>query len=73
MTHLGRFFLLVFEVTISVILNRYTIYREGEIKMKNYFKSIGGGNEIGASSYYVYCNGKNFLFDAGIRLSLIHI
>lgn len=35
--------------------------------MKNYFKSIGGGNEIGASSYYVYCNGKNFLFDAGIR------
>lgn len=35
--------------------------------MDNFFMSLGGGNEIGASAYYVYLNGKNFLFDAGIR------
>ena len=35
--------------------------------MTGIFVSLGGGNEIGASCYYVHCNGYNFLFDAGIR------
>lgn len=35
--------------------------------MNNIFKSIGGGNEIGASCYYLCCNNLNFIFDAGIR------
>ena len=35
--------------------------------MVNKCISLGGGNEIGASCYYLHCNGYNFLFDAGIR------
>ena len=35
--------------------------------MGNYFISIGGGNEIGASCYFLQCEGRNFLLDAGIR------
>lgn len=35
--------------------------------MVDKFISLGGGNEIGASCYYLCCNGYNFLFDAGIR------
>lgn len=35
--------------------------------MADMFVSLGGGNEIGASCYYIHCNGYNFLFDAGIR------
>lgn len=33
----------------------------------NFFMSLGGGDEIGASSYFVSCGEKNFLFDMGIR------
>lgn len=33
----------------------------------NFFMSLGGGNEIGASSYFVSCKDRNFLFDMGIR------
>lgn len=33
----------------------------------NKFISLGGGDEIGASCYYLQCNGYNFLFDAGMR------
>lgn len=35
--------------------------------MKNKFISLGGGDEIGASSYYLHCDGYNFIFDAGMR------
>ena len=35
----------------------------------NLFFPIGGGNEIGASSYFVQLNGTKFLLDSGIRLS----
>lgn len=31
------------------------------------FISLGGGDEIGASCYYIYCDGYSFLFDAGMR------
>lgn len=31
------------------------------------FISLGGGDEIGASCYYLYCKGYNFLFDVGMR------
>lgn len=33
----------------------------------NFFMSLGGGDEIGASSYFVSCDNKNFLFDIGVR------
>lgn len=33
----------------------------------NKFISLGGGDEIGSSCYYLQCNGYNFLFDAGMR------
>ena len=33
----------------------------------DFFMSLGGGNEIGASCYFVSCDGINFLFDMGIR------
>jgi len=36
--------------------------------MSNVFLPIGGGDEIGASSYFVQLNGDNFLLDSGIRL-----
>ncbi|MGL6066317.1 MAG: MBL fold metallo-hydrolase [Cetobacterium sp.] len=35
--------------------------------MKNIFCSLGGGDEIGASCYFVCIGGYNFIFDAGIR------
>ena len=35
--------------------------------MNNFFVSLGGGNEIGGSCYYLHCNGVNFILDAGIR------
>lgn len=35
--------------------------------MEDFIKSIGGGDEIGASCHYVFCNGYNFMFDCGIR------
>lgn len=35
--------------------------------MKNFIKSIGGGNEIGASCHYLYCEGYSFMLDCGIR------
>lgn len=35
--------------------------------MADKFVSLGGGDEVGASCYYIHCNGYNFLFDAGIR------
>ena len=34
----------------------------------NLFFPIGGGNEIGASSYFIQLNGGKFLLDSGIRL-----
>ena len=34
----------------------------------NLFFPIGGGNEIGASSYFLQLNGTKFLLDSGIRL-----
>lgn len=34
---------------------------------KGYFYALGGGDEIGASSYLVELYGYNFLFDAGTR------
>ena len=34
----------------------------------NLFFPIGGGNEIGASSYFIQLNGVKFLLDSGIRL-----
>lgn len=34
----------------------------------NLFFPIGGGNEIGASSYFIQLNGVRFLLDSGIRL-----
>ena len=34
----------------------------------NFFFSIGGGNEIGASSYFLQLDGTKFLLDSGIRL-----
>ena len=36
--------------------------------MRNLFFPIGGGNEIGASCYFVQLNGGKFLLDSGIRL-----
>jgi Cft2 family RNA processing exonuclease len=36
--------------------------------MPNLFFPVGGGNEIGASCYFVQLNGTKFLLDAGIRL-----
>ncbi len=36
--------------------------------MSNVFLPIGGGNEIGASSYFVQLNGDKLLLDSGIRL-----
>lgn len=35
--------------------------------MSDKFISLGGGNEIGASCYYLHCDGNNFIFDAGMR------
>lgn len=35
--------------------------------MENLFCSLGGGDEIGASCYFVEIDGYNFIFDAGIR------
>ena len=35
--------------------------------MNSFFISLGGGNEIGASSYYLHIDGMNFLLDAGLR------
>ena len=35
--------------------------------MLDKFISLGGGDEIGASSYYLNCGGYNFIFDAGMR------
>lgn len=37
--------------------------------MKNLFIPIGGGNEIGASSYFYLISGKRILVDSGIRFS----
>jgi len=34
----------------------------------NLFYPLGGGDEIGASSYYLQVNGKQILVDAGLRL-----
>ena len=34
----------------------------------NIFFPIGGGNEIGASSYFLQLDGTKFLLDSGIRL-----
>ena len=36
--------------------------------MRNLFFPIGGGNEIGASCYFIQLNGMKFLLDSGIRL-----
>ena len=36
--------------------------------MRNLFFPVGGGNEIGASCYFLQLNGAKFLLDAGIRL-----
>ena len=36
--------------------------------MRNLFFPIGGGNEIGASCYFIQLNGTKFLLDSGIRL-----
>lgn len=36
--------------------------------MHNIFFPVGGGNEIGASCYFVQLNGAKFLLDSGIRL-----
>ena len=36
--------------------------------MRNLFFPVGGGNEIGASCYFVQLNGAKFLLDSGIRL-----
>ena len=36
--------------------------------MRNIFFPIGGGNEIGASCYFVQLNGAKLLLDSGIRL-----
>lgn len=36
--------------------------------MSNIFFPIGGGNEIGASSYLIQLNGERILLDSGIRL-----
>ena len=36
--------------------------------MRNLFFPIGGGNEIGASCYFIQLNGGRFLLDSGIRL-----
>ncbi len=36
--------------------------------MSNIFFPIGGGNEIGASSYFVKLGGDRFLLDSGMRL-----
>ncbi len=38
----------------------------------NLFFPIGGGNEIGASSYFVQLDGTKFLLDSGIRLGAIN-
>ena len=38
------------------------------IQSQNLFFPIGGGNEIGASSYFIQLNGVRFLLDSGIRL-----
>lgn len=35
--------------------------------MNSFFVSLGGGNEIGGSCYYLHCDGVNFILDAGIR------
>lgn len=35
--------------------------------MADKFISLGGGNEIGASCYYLHCSGYNFIFDVGMR------
>lgn len=35
--------------------------------MKDKFSSLGGGNERGASSYYIHLRSKKFLLDVGIR------
>jgi Cft2 family RNA processing exonuclease len=35
--------------------------------LKDKFSSLGGGNEIGASSYYIHLRSKKFLLDVGIR------
>lgn len=42
-------------------------YQRLERIMQNFFCSLGGGDEIGASCYFVCINGYNFIFDAGIR------
>lgn len=36
--------------------------------MRNLFFPIGGGNEIGASCYFIQLNGAKLLLDSGIRL-----
>lgn len=54
-------------MTLSGIPNRYNRGEKGGNNMRNIFKSVGGGNEIGASCYFLGCNGYNFIFDAGIR------
>ncbi|MFZ6021120.1 MAG: hypothetical protein ACOYXO_16095 [Chloroflexota bacterium] len=36
--------------------------------MNDYFVSLGGGNEIGASSYLLHIGDTNILIDAGLRL-----
>ncbi len=36
--------------------------------MRNLFFPVGGGNEIGASCYFIQLNGMKFLLDSGIRL-----
>ena len=36
--------------------------------MRNIFFPVGGGNEIGASCYFVQLNGTKLLLDSGIRL-----
>lgn len=37
--------------------------------MKNLFLPLGGGNEIGASCYYLEIDDTKLIIDAGIRIN----
>lgn len=52
---------------------RLELITEGKIektKLNNViFYAVGGGDEIGASSYYLEIDGKKFLIDSGLRIN----
>lgn len=57
----------------SIETKKYKLISEEKDKKRIYrdvvFLALGGGNEIGASSYFIKINNKNFLIDSGYRVN----